>query len=62
MSGHVNSEAGGDRAPAVISMSACAISGCISGFFLRGDFLEAFLVLVMVVFAGVAGWWARGAK
>lgn len=60
-------ESSGDQknvaaSPAVFLLFAGALSGFIVGSLARGAFLLAVAVLVALMGAGLAGWWARGGE
>lgn len=50
----------GSGSGAVIGIGAGAMSGFVMGLLVRGELLAIVVGLLLALFCGVAGWWARG--
>lgn len=55
------SESDDDRAAAIVALAVSALSGFVVGLVVHGGIALCLLVLVLLLVAGAAGWWLRGA-
>ena len=58
--GDAENEADRPGGAVIVPMGAAAISGFVVGLLCRGEFALAGVALLLALFCGYTGWWARG--
>ncbi len=48
------------RPEVIIAMGMAGLSGFVGGLFLRGELIGIAVCILLALFCGCVGWWARG--